>query len=159
MMKKTCLSAALILGAGMAQAGEYCLLDGTEVFSCTFNGGAKAVELCDAIWEDGDMASYGFFKSNGEVEKEILQEKVTMLATPWNGMGNYVSESVRFDADQSYSYEVWSGGERAEGAVLEGGINVIKNNDVIATLTCDTGSVTSDLGTLIDMIDLAQVSP
>ncbi|WP_417240067.1 hypothetical protein [Celeribacter halophilus] len=68
---KIYLSAALTLRAGMAQASEYCLLDGTEMFSCTFNGGAKAVELCDAVWEDGDMASYGFFKSNRNVEKEI----------------------------------------------------------------------------------------
>jgi hypothetical protein len=71
MMKQTYLSAALTLCAGMAQAGEYYLLDGTEMFSCTFNGGAKAVELCDAIWEDDDMASYGFSKFNRNVEKEI----------------------------------------------------------------------------------------
>lgn len=55
----------------MAQADEYYLLNGTEMFSCTFNGGAKAVELCDTVWEDDDMASYGFFKSNRNVEKEI----------------------------------------------------------------------------------------
>ena len=67
---KIYLSAALTLCAGMAQAGEYCLLDGTEVFSCTFNGGAKAVELCDAVWEDGDMASYGFFSNPIEMLKK-----------------------------------------------------------------------------------------
>ncbi|NIY79982.1 hypothetical protein HCZ23_10950 [Celeribacter sp. HF31] len=158
-MKRLSLATALIFAAGMAQAAQYCLLDGTEVFSCTFNGGAKAVELCDAIWEDGDMVSYGFFKSNGEVEKEILQEKVTLSYTPWNGMGTYMSDSVTLSADGGYAYEVWAGGEQSAEAALEGGINVLQNDDVIATLSCDAGSVTSDLGALIEMIDLAQVSP
>lgn len=158
-MKTITLSAALVFVAGVAHAGQYCQLDGTEMFFCTFNGGSKAVELCDAIWEDGDMASYGFFKSNGEVEKEIVEEKVTLFYTPWNGMGSYVSETVTFHADGGYAYEVWSGGEQSADADLEGGINVMQNNDVIATLSCDPGSVTSDLGTLIEMIDLAQVSP
>lgn len=158
-MKNLTLSTALIFIASMAQAGQYCLLDGTEMFSCTFNGGAKGVELCDAIWEDGDMASYGFFKSDGEVEKEIVSEKVVLAYTPWNGMGSYVSESVTFSADGGYAYEVWSGGEQAADAELDGGINVMQNNEVIATLSCDAGSVISDLGALIEMIDLAQVSP
>ncbi|WP_417278832.1 hypothetical protein [Celeribacter sp.] len=158
-MKRISLATALFFAAGMAQAGQYCLLDGTEVFSCTFNNGAKAVELCDAIWEDGDMASYGFFKSNGEVEKEILQEKVTLSYAAWNGMGSYMTDSVTFNADGGYAYEVWAGVERDAEAEAEGGITVIQNNEVLATLTCDAGSVTSDLGALIEMIDLAQVSP
>ncbi|MBW6418658.1 hypothetical protein [Celeribacter sp. PS-C1] len=158
-MTKFFFATALILVAGGAQAGQYCLLDGTEMFSCTFNGGAKAVEICDAIWEDGEMASYGFFKANGEVEKEILQEKVTLSYAAWNGMGTYMTDSVTFHADGGYDYEVWAGAERDAEADFEGGITVIQNNEVLATLTCDAGSVSSDLGALIEMIDLAQVSP
>lgn len=162
-MKSEYLSIALLLGAsiwhGTAHAGEYCLLDGTELFSCTFNDGAKAVELCDALWEDGDKLSYGFFKTGGAVEKEIVQEKTDMFYTPWNGTGSYVTESVTFDGGGGYAYEVWAGGEREPDAQLEGGINVLKDNSVIANLTCDAGSVTSDIDLMIELIEMTLISP
>lgn len=155
-MKPLLLSIVALCGATAAQAGQFCLLDGTEMFTCTLNGGKKGVEVCDAIWEDGDKAAYGFFKSNGNVEKQILQDKSTITGTPWNGMGNFVSDSVTFDGGGGYEYEVWSGAERSAGARMMGGINVMKDGELIADLSCDEGSVKSDLSTLIDLIDAAK---
>ncbi|WP_417250626.1 hypothetical protein [Celeribacter sp.] len=155
-MKKLSLSIALMIAAGAAQAGQFCELDGTEVFTCTIKGGTHGVEVCNAIWADGTKAAYGFFKSNGTVEKEILQDMATITATPWNGMGNFISESVTFESGDGYAYEVWWGGERTEGAVAMGGINVFKDIELIADLPCDDGTVYSDLSALIEMIEAAQ---
>ena len=123
-MKHLYLSIALLSGAGGAQAGQFCELDGTEMFSCTLKGGTRGVEVCNAVWADGAKAAYGFFKSNGTVEKEILQDMATITATPWNGMGNFMSESVTFEGGGGYAYEVWWGRERAAGLAPRGGARV-----------------------------------
>ncbi|NKX30123.1 hypothetical protein HGE68_09620, partial [Rhodobacteraceae bacterium R_SAG6] len=73
-MKQIYLSIGLMFGAGALQAGQFCELDGTEMFTCTLKGGTQGVEVCNAVWADGTKAAYGFFKSNGAVEKEILQD-------------------------------------------------------------------------------------
>lgn len=148
-MKHFIMSIAAICAAGSVQAGQFCELDGTEMFSCTFKGGTRGVEVCNAIWADGEKAAYGYFKSSGAVEKDILQDMTTITVTPWNGMGTFVNESVTFDGGGGYAYEVWSGSERAENATVVGGINVMKDGAIIADLSCDEGSVISDLSTLI----------
>jgi hypothetical protein len=43
--------------------------------------------------------------------------------------------------------------------VLEGGITVTQNGTVLADLTCDAGSVEQNLATLIEAVEVAQVSP
>ncbi|WP_413219611.1 hypothetical protein [Tritonibacter mobilis] len=155
-MKQIYLSIGLMFGAGALQAGQFCELDGTEMFTCTLKGGTQGVEVCNAVWADGTKAAYGFFKSNGAVEKEILQDMATISASPWNGMGNFMSESVTFDGGGGYAYEVWWGGERAADATEMGGINVMKDGALIADLPCDAGSVNSDLSSLIELIEAAQ---
>ncbi|UYV38962.1 hypothetical protein N4R57_08090 [Rhodobacteraceae bacterium D3-12] len=150
--------AGALSAATTAHAGAFCELDGTEMFSCTLKNGAKAVEVCDAIWLDGDMVSYGYFTPGGKVEKQIVTDKASVTATPWNGMGNYVSESVTFWTDDGYGYEVYWTGHRG-GEIDGGGINVNKDNKVIANLPCDDGSVRHDLTTLIEKIENAQTSP
>ncbi|PIE10196.1 MAG: hypothetical protein CSA72_09340 [Rhodobacterales bacterium] len=153
-MKKTIVT-ALMLSPLAAEAGSYCELDDSVMFSCTFKGGAKTVEVCDAIWLDGDMAAYGFVGSDGTVEKEIITDKASIAFTPWNGMGAE-TEAVSFYGGEDYTYEVWW----AEGLhSADGGIIVAKGAEVIATLSCDPGSVRSNLFGLIAMIEDATVSP
>ena len=158
-MKKQIVAAGFALFAAPALAGEYCLLDDGEMFTCTFQGGAKAVEVCDAFWLDDTAVSYAFFKRNGEIEKEIVTEKALLIATPFNGMGSVITEAVRFNAGEGYAYEVFYSSERSADAVEEGGINVLKDEEVIATLSCDAGSVTHRLGELVEMVETAQISP
>ena len=90
------------------------------------------------------------------MEKEILQDIATVTAMPWNGMGDFMSESVTFEGGGGYAYEVWWGSERAAGASEMGGINVLKDGALIADIPCDAGTVNSDLSSLIELIQAAQ---
>lgn len=157
-MTRTFLALFALMGATAATAGEYCELDGSEMFSCTFSNGTKAVEVCDAYWMDGDMASYGFFKRGGAVEKEIITDKASLIYDEGTGMGSLMSESVTFQAEGGYAYEVYWWAEQGDDA-LSGGINVLKNGDTIADLSCDSGSVRHEFTDFFGMIDNAQVSP
>lgn len=142
-----------------AHAGQYCAVDNSVMFACTFNGGQKAVEVCDTnFWADGDNASYAFFKSNGQIEKEIITDKASLIATPWNGMGNSIWETVTFFSGD-YGYEVWWSGERDAGSEVLGGITVTQNGDILAELNCDEGSVQQNLTSLIEAVEAAQISP
>lgn len=153
-MKSLFLASTLMFATGAAHAGGFCPAASTEVFSCTFKGGAKAVSVCLA---DGDtQAIYGFYKTGGGVEKEITRPVAELTATPWNGIGNFISESVTFEAGGGYAYEVWWGAERSNSSEVEGGILVLENGAQIAALNCDGGSVDSDLSTLVERIEIAQ---
>ena len=157
-MKRALLTALAMMTSSAAMAGSYCELDGSEMFSCTFNGGAKAVEVCDAFWMDGDMASYGFFQTSGELEKEIIVDKASLLYNEGTGMGTVMSESVTFQTEDGYGYEVYWWAERGD-AEVGGGLTVYQDGSEIADLSCDAGSVQQSLGEFIMMIDNAQVSP
>ena len=147
----TTAAAATLATAGFA--GEFCEIDGSERFVCTFKNGQKAVEVCDAFWLDDDHATYGFFIPGQETEMDITQDMTTMVYQPWNGMGNPPWASVTFRAPNSaYAYTVWYEGD-------DGGITVQKNDEDIATLNCDPGSLTHDLDALIERIETAQISP
>lgn len=153
-MKSLFLASTLMFATGAAHADGFCPTASTEVFSCTFKGGAKAVSVCLA---DGDArAIYGFYKTAGGVEKEITRPVAEMTATPWNGIGNFISESVTFEAGGGYAYEVWWGAERSNDTEVEGGILVLENGAQIAALNCDGGSVDSTLSTLVERIEIAQ---
>ncbi|MBY6044278.1 hypothetical protein AB9K29_05375 [Phaeobacter italicus] len=153
------LAFPLIIVATSSNAGDFCERDRSTLFTCTFKGAQKSVEVCDATWLAGDMATYGFLGATGTVEKEIVTDKASLSYMPWNGIGNYISESVTFFTDDGYGYEVFWTAERGEGSTEDGGINVLKDGAIIASLQCDTGSVRQDLAALIDMIDTAQLSP
>ncbi|MBY6115224.1 hypothetical protein KUW09_12605 [Mameliella alba] len=149
---KSILPALMLLGSP-ALAGQYCEIDGTERFACTFNNGAKAVEVCDAIWQDGMQATYGYFAPGKAPELELSMDMASIYYVPWNGMTRVPNASVTFRSeDGAYGYEVWYEGE-------DGGINVSRDNEVLATLVCDPGTVTQDLDALIERIEAAQVSP
>lgn len=157
-MRFLAITTLALMGTTAAYAGEYCDLDGSEMFRCTFNGGAKAVEICDAYWMDGDMASYGFFKRGGQIEKEIVTDKASLIYDEGTGMGNFLSESVTFQAGGGYAYEVYWAAERSDDQI-GGGILVKKNGEDIANLSCDAGSVQHEFTAFFEMIDTAQVSP
>lgn len=150
-MTRLAMLAALTLSTP-ALAGQYCQIDGTEAFSCTFNNGAKALELCNAIWEDDFRATYGYFIPGQEPELDLSNDMAEMQYTAWNGMGEPSGSVTYHSADHAYGYEVWYAGD-------DGGINVLKGNETLATLTCDDGSLTHDLDSLIAKIETSQVSP
>lgn len=155
-MKSLFLASTLICATGAAHAGGFCPTNTTEVFSCTFKGGAKAVSVCLADGNGDAQAIYGFYKTVGGVEKEITRPVADMTATPWNGIGNFISESVTFEGGGGYAYEVWWGAERSNDSQVEGGILVLEKGAQIAALNCDGGSVDSGLSILVERIETAQ---
>lgn len=158
-MKATLSPLLVLLSAASASAGEHCLLDGAEMFSCTVKDDKKAVAICDMVWEDGDKVSYAFFEPGQAPELAIERRKAQMAYRPWNGVGRWVSDAVTFmAADGVHAYEVWYAYDRNEGGEIDGGVNVLKNGEEIARLACDAGSVRHDLPTLIERIETAQAS-
>ncbi|WP_418593526.1 hypothetical protein [Ponticoccus sp. (in: a-proteobacteria)] len=154
MTKPPLLAAAMLAASALPLLAEqFCELDESVRFACTFDGGAKAVEVCDAFWLDGDQAQYGFFRPGQPPELAITQDLASLYYTPWNGMGGEPWSSVTFNAPGGdYRYDVWSSGET-------GGITVMKGATEVATLTCDPGSLSHDLDALIERIETAQISP
>ncbi|MEC9199445.1 MAG: hypothetical protein VX974_17720 [Pseudomonadota bacterium] len=159
-MKFFPLTAAMFGALGTtAQAGEYCTIDESVMFACTFNGGKKAVEVCDTnYWADGDNAAYGFFETGGWIEKEIITDKASLNVTPWSGVGSSIWETVTFYSGDC-GYEVWWSVERSDDAPLHGGITVTQSGAALVELSCEESSVQQQLGLLIEAVEAAQISP
>ena len=117
---------------------------GDEAFSCTI--GAKRLEVCS--WKGALIYSYG---RDGKPELTIATPLETANYTPWPGIGRAIWDSVTFQ-NEGVAYEVWTSFDRMdETAVLEGGVNVLKGEQTLATLTCDRGSVERGLDTISDL--------
>ena len=117
-----------------------------DVFSCTFNGGAKAVQ----VWVQGDFLTYDYGDGRKSTELSLSQSLYDGTFAPWPGVGSAIWESVYFYND-GYSYEVWSLIERdPNGPPEAGGINVTNGSKAVAELICDRGSVSSDFAGLSD---------
>ncbi|MEC7764035.1 MAG: hypothetical protein VX874_19180 [Pseudomonadota bacterium] len=156
------LALALVGGvmAPAAMAGEFCVMDGGVRFACTFDGGAKAVEVCDMIEADEARASYGFFRPGAAPEMSIEVDMASLYVEPWSGMGGTIWETVKFFAEDGvHAYQVWYSGDRAAGDEVSGGLNVYNGNDVIASMDCDPGSLSHDIPALIEAVETARISP
>ena len=133
-MKRVALCCSLLLTPAHLHAGEFCLLDDTELFACTFQDGKKAVELCDAVWLDDAKVTYGFFRPGAGVEKEIVADMAGLVTEPWSGTGDHIFEAVTIFADDAYGYQLWWSGARAPDSEISGGINVLHKGETIAAL-------------------------
>lgn len=117
---------------------------GDQAFSCPI--GKKTLEIC--YWKG--MLTYRF---GPERQPEItLNEPLETVAyTPWPGIGRAIWDSVAFQ-NEGVTYEVWSSFDRMdENALLEGGVNVLEGDKLLATLTCDRGSVGTALDTISEL--------
>lgn len=142
------------LSTGSALAGEHCLLDNGVVFTCTFQAGAKRVEVCDKLETDEQDASYVFFEP-GKTPELVLERSYSEIGTmPWNGMGMAEWNAVTFMSG-AYAYEVFAEHPRSADAVAQGSLTVSKNGEVLVELACDEGSVEDDLFGFIDKIETA----
>jgi hypothetical protein len=117
---------------------------GDEAFSCQI--GKKSLDLCS--WKGDLIYRYG---REGTPELTIAEPLETVAYTPWPGIGRAIWDSVAFQ-NEGVTYEVWSSFDRMdEAAVLEGGVNVIKGDKTLASLTCDKGSVVRSLDTISEL--------
>lgn len=115
-----------------------------ELFSCPI--GKKVVEVCS--WQGELTYSFG---REGSPEIILYDPLETVDYSPWPGIGRAMWYMVAFQ-NEGVIYEVWSSFDRLdENAVMEGGVNVMKGDDVIATLTCDKGEVNTALDRITDL--------
>lgn len=136
------MRAALLLALLAAPASAAC--QGDEAFSCTL--GKKTLQVC--YWKGALIYSYG---REGKPELTIAEPLETVAYTPWPGFSRSIWDSVAFHND-GVTYEVWTSFDRLYAkAVLEGGVNVIKADKTLATLTCDKGSVAQGLDAISDL--------
>ena len=128
------LPVLLLLPLGAQAEGQF------EVFSCTFDGGSKAVQ----VWVDGDYLTYEFGDGNKSTELSLAELLDDGTFAPWPGVGSTIWESVFF-YNEDYVYEVWSSWDRDPNvAFADGGINVANAKSGVAELVCDAGSVYSN---------------
>lgn len=130
------MRAALILALLAAPASAAC--QGDEAFSCTI--GKKTLEVCH--WKGALVYSYG---RAGKPELTIAEPLETANYTPWPGIGRAIWDTVTFQND-GVTYEVWTSVDKMdENAILEGGINVLQGDSLVASLTCDPGTASNSL--------------
>ena len=134
----------LILAITLLAAPAAAACQGDTAFSCRI--GQKTLEVC--YWKGALI--YGFGPDSAP-ELSITEPLETAAYTPWPGIGRAIWESVVFQND-AIGYEVWTSFDRLdETAVLEGGVNVLEGDEILATLACDKGSVTHALDTISEL--------
>jgi hypothetical protein len=107
-------------------------------------------------FSDADGVSYSF-GPKGRPEITLTSAIRDTDYQPWSGVGRAMWDAVRF-TNQGTTYEVWTSLDRmAENAGWEGGVNVLKGEELLASPTCAPGSVRGDLGDIFDAkIDAGQ---
>lgn len=135
---------ATLLIALLAASPAVAACQGDKAFSCPIGG--KVLEVC--YWKG--MLTYRF-GPEGKPELMLTEPLETVDYAPWPGIGRAIWDMVAFQ-NNGVTYEVWSAFDRLdENAVFEGGVNVVKGNKTLATLTCDKGSVEAGLDRLTDL--------
>ncbi|MFM7333601.1 MAG: hypothetical protein ACKO1H_04180, partial [Tabrizicola sp.] len=136
------MRAALLLILLAAPAHATC--QGDEAFSCPI--GKKTLDVC--YWKG--MLTYRF-GPEGKPELTISEPLETVDYTPWPGIGRAIWDMVAFQ-NEGVTYEVWTSFDKMdENAVMEGGVNVVQDDTLLATLTCDKGSVAAGLDRISDL--------
>lgn len=107
------------------------------LFHCTFNDGAKLVELCLS----DQTISYSFGANANQPELSLKASVFDVDYVPYGWASNTIYESVQL-YNGNTGYEVFSSVPRGENnAAAEGGITVTLPDQSRQTLTCDAGSV------------------
>ena len=133
---------APVLAVLLASQAHAACAPGQETFlSCTFQNGRKAVDVC----VQGSTASYRFGPTGGAAELALTVPISALDYTPWPGIGSNIWERVIF-TNGGVSYEVYGSVSKAvdtkgQPAEIYGGIDVFEKGSLLASLTCDTGSV------------------
>ena len=135
-MRKTALAFACLATPALS-----CGVGQWEVFDCTLSDGKKQLRVCSTE----EAANYSFAVPGQSPEIELFEPIDRLDYRPWNGVGRTLFEDATFN-NESYSYSVYSVFDRlTEGAMLEGGVVVKKDDVEIAHLRCDPGSVSARL--------------
>lgn len=130
----------LAVGAGPA-ASLACPAENT-ILACDLSGG-RALEVCLS----GMEVSYRF----GPPDKPELHLTTSLIRadyTPWPGVGRAIFESLVFD-NQGWRYEPFFVIDRlAANPQLEGGVSVLRDNELVTQVLCQPGTVTENFDRL-----------
>ncbi len=125
---------ALCLATG---ANARCFDRGTPMFHCTFEGGAKTVDVC----LQGEVVVYSFGKSGRAPDMIAARREIGVGMTPWNGIGRSIYEEMTI-FNNVYSYILsYEQDRNVEGAAVQGRLIVAEGDFEVADLVCDEGSV------------------
>jgi len=134
-MRRTLATLALIC-AGTAGSAA-CFGPGTPMFTCTFNGGAKQVNVC----LQAGVALYSYGPTGGAPELLMGRDVIGVDMTPWNGVGRTIWEEMTLYSGV-FSYILSYAIDRApNGAAPEGRLIVGRGDSEVAELVCDAGTV------------------
>lgn len=130
----------LILIGTACLIGQSAMACGEIIHACTFKDGATAVKVC----LNSESVTYAYGPNGGTPDLALEVSIADAEYTPWPGVGRSIAEGVTF-RNGAFSYEVFGGSpkldENDELGPMFGGIIISENDNVIARLTCDEGSV------------------
>ncbi|MBT8154144.1 hypothetical protein KMP13_09600 [Epibacterium ulvae] len=125
--------------AALASAALACPNGSETLVSCTFEGGKKQLQTCIA----GDQVLYRFGATNRSPDLDLVRPVTEVGLAPWPGVSRTIWEEMTFEND-GFSYLVAYAQDRDPGTTeISGRLMVQQGEDVLATLTCDPGSVVS----------------
>lgn len=135
-MSRAVLLAGLALLAPSAAAAACA---GETVVSCPI--GERRLEVC---LDPSDPPAFTYaYGPPGSPELTLRAPLSAGPVRPWNGVGRSLWESVEF-TNGAYAYEVWHALDRlTEDAPLEAGVTVLKDGQVLASLSCAPGPETT----------------
>ncbi|MGL4319628.1 MAG: hypothetical protein ACRCS3_02085 [Paracoccaceae bacterium] len=118
--------------------------EGETLVSCPIGG--NQLQVCN----EGDLLTYSFGLP-GAPDLQ-LASRPEEAYTPWNGIGRSLWETITF-ANRDVTYEVIFSFDRMdENAQPEWGVVVVKGDDIIANLTCDSQAANVPFDGLYDQI-------
>lgn len=148
-MRLTWSAIAALFPVGAA-AG--CFGSGEPMFHCEIEGSGKALDVC---LQDG-VAIYRFGPPAGAPEMLLARRVEDVDYQPWNGIGRWLSEAMRFD-NAGTSYEIAFASDRlAPNDPPHGSVVVFQEGQAIARLDCRPGSV--DFAGFIGMFDAKEAA-
>lgn len=107
---------------------------GEVILGCMI--GEKTMEIC----ADASAMSYSY-GPKGTPELAITAPLASGPVQPWPGVGRAIWEAARFQ-NKDTVYEVWVSVDRmTEDASLEAGIEVLKGEQALASLTCEPATI------------------
>lgn len=113
-------------------------------------GGGNVLEVCIGA----DSFSYTF-GTEGAPELALSVPMSAGTVTPWPGVGGAIWSSVAFE-NAGHTYEVWSSVSRdPENIDIQGGVNVMRGETLLAQRTCLPGTAESPAFMLEDAMAAA----
>lgn len=144
-MKKCCgLIAACCLLMGfspVANAKGQCGAKEKTLFYCATKN-KKEILLCDA----GKTINYSFGKINARPELSVKVPRDKATATPWNGVGRYMSDSIEVPNGNAVYSVFFSMDRMTDEHKIDAGVSVLVNDKPAATVSCIEKTIVNNLG-------------